>query len=1215
MAKKTTRRTPPARSRATRRSPSPRRTAARPRTRAQAATPPPDKPQLRHDELQVDRKPATRAGRRTGAGARRAGAARGATVTGAPNEARLRLQALEQVRAGAPGLGKVPGTVAAVTAGPPPTPPTPGISNWVQLGPITIPNGQTYSAARVQVTGRVTAIVVDPTNPQIIYIGAAQGGVWRTTDGGQSWTPLTDNEASLAIGALALDPGNPAVLYAGTGEGNFSGDSYYGAGVLKTTNANAATPAWTTLGASTFAGTRFSRIAVFSGASGPLLGATNLGVYRSTNGGTTWTPAGSGLPAAVAATDVAIDRTTSGTAYAGLWGNGIYKTTNANAAAPSWTKLTGGLPAGSAIRRIALGISPSSPSTLYALIADPAFSISYFFVTTNGGATWTSIPLPGGNLGGQGFYNLNVAVDPTTPDVVYISAISLWKAVRNTITGIWTITDVGGAFHPDNHAFAFDPTNHLVIYAGSDGGFYKSSDGGATWTDALNKGPCITQYEFLAQHPTTETVVFGGTQDNGTEQYRNHPAFHHADDGDGGCCVINQTLPAHVLSTYYGLSPKLSTQAGKFGSWTNESTGLGGTALFYPPLVADRATPAHVAIGATTTSGSTSYGIFLDGAEGTGHWPTKVALPGLGTDLVSAIDYVTDTLIYAATQAGKVYRLAYSGSWTAVAIAAPPLPAAFVWEIRAIPGSANQVVLVMSGFGYPHVWTGTVPTSGPAAWTSASTGLPDIPVNALVLDPTAPATTWYIGTDLGVWRTLNAGAGWTPFSDGLPNVAIFDLSLHAATRLLRAGTHGRGLWERRLDVTSAPAVELFVRDNLMDSGRFSPSPSGVAAAFEDPLQYVALGDLVYWWDCADVKVDSPTGTTPVYQLPVSAVDAVAFETVLQHRDSQRGRVNRIYVQVHNRGITAATNVTVKVLVADASAGLPLLQSDFWTNFPNDPSPGPWVPIGAYQTIPSLGTTVPAVLEWDWNTPLSAADHSCMLVVADCAADPIPAAAKVLQVWDLVPNERHVGQKNLHVIDALPGTYIGTQLLFHGALKAPGTLRLVTAAKLPLGLGMLLPKPKTKPKTATARGAKAAAAAVAGSLVKRGFTVAKPPAAMIAALTSSVPNLSAFDTSQIYQLEAGATEAALTGLTLPAAGLQTLVVVTVPAGTAAGSSTFTWLQQEAGRIVGGSTYVVRVASPFVPRNKLRQGSPPTARQQPQPKPQRKSRQSARPKRPA
>lgn len=128
------------------------------------------------------------------------------------------------------------------------------------------------------------------------------------------------------------------------------------------------------------------------------------------------------------------------------------------------------------------------------------------------------------------------------------------------MTNTWTFTDIGGPFHPDNHAFAFDPMNSLVIYAGSDGGIYKSTDGGMTWSDSINRGLCIAQLEFMEQHPTSNAVVFTGTQDNGTEQFRNSPVFHHADDGDGGFVAIDQTNPRNVLSTYYSLSPKRSTR-------------------------------------------------------------------------------------------------------------------------------------------------------------------------------------------------------------------------------------------------------------------------------------------------------------------------------------------------------------------------------------------------------------------------------------------------------------------------------------------------------------------------------------------------------------------------------------------------------------------------------------------------------------------------------
>src|SRR5207237_272580 len=134
------------------------------------------------------------------------------------------------------------------------------------------------------------------------------------------------------------------------------------------------------------------------------------------------------------------------------------------------------------------------------------------------------------------------------------------------------------------------------------------------------------------------------------------------------------------------------------------------------------------------------------------------------------------------------------------------------------------------------------------------------------------------------------------------------------------------------------------------------------------LQRVALGSDVFWWQCADIKVDALEGSTPAYQMPVADVDYVAFEAALVHRNAQRGRVNRVYVQLHNRGIQAATNVQVKLLSADASAELPSLPSDFWTCFPDDAAvASSWTPIGAPRTIPELSTTEPVILEWDWST--------------------------------------------------------------------------------------------------------------------------------------------------------------------------------------------------------------------------------------------------------
>jgi len=1093
-------------------------------------------------------------------------------MAGVPGQqmAAARLAALGQS-----GAANMPGDAAA-----PPTPPAVGSSNWTPLGPLAIPNGQTYSGARVLVSGRVTCIAIDPAAPDTIYLGTAQGGVWKSTDNGGSWAPKTDNEVSLAIGALALDPNSPQIVYAGTGEGNFSGDSYYGLGILKSLDGGTT---WTNLAATTFLGTRFCRLIVDSSSGTPamrLFAATQKGLYRSLDGGTTWTLLTSGLPANAMATDAALDPATN-TLYAAFWNKGIYKSTNANAATPTFTQLTTGLPVATAaipngVTRIALGLSPSNPSTLFALMANNDttqylphvgapynYAIDKFYVTTNGGTSWTAISLPGpvtDGIGGQGFYNLAVTVDPSTPDIVYLSATSLWKAVKSG--SVWTLTDIGGPFHPDNHVIAFRPGDHLKIWAGSDGGIYKSADGGTTWDDSINKGLCIAQFEFIDQHPNSPAVVFGGTQDNGTEQYRGSPVFTHADDGDGGFVIVNQTDPTHVVSTYFNPSPKLSVQGGKFGTWISVANGIGGTnTLFYPPMAACRTNANALALGTTLVN--------IDAAEGTGGWPatTQVSLPGMALkERVSALSYVNANLIYAGTELGKVYKLVFATGWTATLISAAPLPAGltrYITDLSPLPANSSTVVAVMSGFGTGHVWRGVVPTSGVATWTDISGALPDIPVNALVIDPTNGAR-MFIGTDIGVFETMNSGGSWSLISGsstGLPNCAVFDLRLHEATRILRAATHGRGLWEKPIDAPSTPAVDIYVRDHVMDTAREFPPQYGIPAAFEDPLRYVGLGDPQYFWMCADIKIDALEGAVPSYQMPITDVDYVAFEAKLQHRQPQRTKVNRVYVQIHNRGFQPAANVKVKILWADASAGLPNLPSDFWTAFPgNSTNTTQWQPIGTTQTVASFTPGIPLVLEWDWTPPATAADHSCMLVVMDSTSDPIPAASKVFDIGTLVGTEKRVGWKNLHLIDPVPAPPPGglsAILNFHLKGGTQQTIQLVPHGKKSPKVSLIFAKKAipAKPKLA-------------------GLTAKAPSQTLLKALIRQYgeKEMANFDTTTAFALQSDGRPGSLSA----ALGDKAIRAIVAIEGAEAGDggAAFSVVQMAGEKVVGGSTFAMK-----------------------------------------
>ena len=1052
-----------------------------------------------------------------------------------------------------------------------------GAGKWVQLGPTVIPNGQTPSAAsggsRVNVTGRITEIVVDPTSPSTIYVATAGGGVWKTVDGGVTWSPKSDKEVSLAIGALAMAPSDPNRLYAGTGEGNIfyyvqnfplqaSNEDYHGVGVLRSSDGG---DTWTHVGSADFCGAAFYRIAVHPTNHDVLFAATTHGLVRSQDGGTTWMPMTSGLPplstTVIACTDVAYHPGNVNRAWCAFWGSGLYRTDDANAVTPRWSKLNTRLQA-DGMGRIALAVAPSNHDAIFALIApfpEPVQNPKgVVYRSSNGGDTWstiTTVPTV------QSSYSLNIAVDVSNPDVLYLSGRELYKSVQSG--GNWTTKSIGTQIHVDNHAFASHPTNHLQIYAGTDGGIYQSADGGSTWDDSINEGLVITQFEFIGQHPESDAQVIGGTQDNGTAMFRNSLVFYHSADFDGGQAGIDPANPKNVIHTFCSLPRKRnqpengkgierSVTAGKFGTYTDISDdlpptdGSGAKVLFYPPWTYDDTNSNNLAFGTNE--------LRLSAAQGTDKWPISITLPGIDSGRVSAIHYVSPSLIYCGTSNGLVYKAMKSGSmWTATKVSASPLPARWIWDVFLVRGMSDVLVLAMAGYRTAHVWKGTL-SGGSWTWADLSGApshrLPNAPANALQVDPTAPDM-MYVGTDVGVWATTDGGANWNPFSDGLPSVAVYDLKLHAQTRLLRAATHGRGVWECKLDVAGVPEVRIVIRDHVMDTGRLTPSPFGLPSAWEDPGRQVNLGDPLFWWNCADVKIDSPMGDS--YQMPVATVDYLAFETALQHRNPQRGKVNRVYVQVHNRGVVPASNVVVKILYADATPGLPDLPTDFWTAFPgNSGMPSPWTPIGAAQTIAWLRQERPAVLEWDWTPPMSAATHSCLLVVTSCIEDSPGVRSLVLD--SLVTQNRQVGLKNLHIIDALPSPYwdairfyprAATDIFRFGALPKGWSLGLVLPKEVPLSK-ITYSGLEAKPVSAAER------ARISEQLGKQ------------AAL---------YDLKQALVAAASREGCAISGIPVGMQGIPILVAFTANARPSAGSVQLIQESRDQ-RVLGGNTFALR-----------------------------------------
>jgi hypothetical protein len=448
------------------------------------------------------------------------------------------------------------------------------------------------------------------------------------------------------------------------------------------------------------------------------------------------------------------------------------------------------------------------------------------------------------------------------------------------------------------------------------------------------------------------------------------------------------------------------------------------------------------------------------------------------------------------------------------------------------------------------------------AWASRSTGLAQAnPVNAIVADLSS-ATTLYCGADAGVFRTTD-GMNWLLWDDGLPEVPVFDLLLHQPSRLLRAVTHGRSVWERPLDAVACASVDLYLRDDLVDTGRVQPSYSGVP----DPF---TAGVTDYWYQSDDIKVDGPA---PHYQTLTPVTDFVTFEAVLQHTSPRRGVVNRFYGRVQNRGPLRANNVKVRAFFADAHAGLPLLPMDFWNSgapFDADPSVGAWKPIGPRIFISSVAPGMPAIVEWDWAVPATANDHSCLLLLATCDENVLNGGG-IRVVDTLVPMQKMVTLKNMQVENAVAGgrhrrPWMPLSLYNPGRESALYDL-VVDWATLPVNTELYIafeasPDPILAATKADLKAVEAALVSRVGGLVPKTY----PVRCGLAHMNRRALRL---------RRHAGEARSVLPVLLPTRRSVLLLLKPILPEKTRAGMYQFDVQQFTGKRLVGGSTYVLRV----------------------------------------
>jgi hypothetical protein len=971
-----------------------------------------------------------------------------------------------------------------------PQPGVPGSNNWITIGPSVVRKGQ--ATANPPISGRVTRLAIAPGGNRA-YVATADGGVWRSDDAGVSWRSTMDGfdldptafaATSSACGAIAIDPADPDRVYVGTGEGDTNElfavrtvsalPCYRGIGPIRSDDGGATWNAEPTAATSpTLTGSAFFELAVDPGDRENVVGATNVGLYRREPdgvGGYHWAQKRTGVHTSVIACRVGAVTTF----FAAAFGGGVFSSPDGD----TWTAAGTGFPA--AAGRITLGARGVDPSVVYAIVASGSSFLG--LVRLDGGTgPWRNVSgLPA--LGGQADYNLPIAVDPNDEATVYLAGSafggdgSIFRCAVTSVGSTFSMatTFIGTGVHADVHVLLHAPGDSSTLWTGCDGGVFRTTTatGAGTFTHR-NTGLATLSGNFFSQHPTQLAVILLGLQDNGTVRYTGEECWKRVFGGDGGYPLINWANPNKVLA-YANGAVRRATDGGQGpGSFTTVLSPA--WVVMAEPLVGTPYKPASPSDAETVAFGAgTSLFISTDfGAS----WGAAVAtLP----QNIFALTFVSPTRLYLGTTLGQVHRFDKSGTaWGSTRldnVAAGPLPlAGIITDIEVDPADATgkSVYITFGGTGdRRHIWhfdgTQWQDRSGPIP-----AGVLDVEHNAIVADPMNPATL-YVGCDVGVWQSTNSGGAWTTLQSGLPDAAVFDLQIHPTARLLRCSTHGRGMFEYKLDQPIQTDVELYVRDTSLDVARASTTDW-----LADPETWPA--DLVRHWLSRNIKVDVPT--TSGYQTPTNTIDFLTFNDVLVDgsqatatMDPMLGTVvNRVYIEVHNRGIVEATNVQVMLLLANASPTLPALPAGYEANVLSGTpiSSGPWQTVGI-KTVAKIRAGFPEVVEFNLPSTilpppasLPGQAHHCLLALVHQAGSD-PFTSNQTNVDLLTVADRKVAQRNLELIAFVgtpppPGTGTWASIELYGSTKDEFASELIIQARSFRGrLGVLLP-PDLKPR--------------------------------------------------------------------------------------------------------------------------------------------------------
>lgn len=665
-------------------------------------------------------------------------------------------------------------------------------SSWNFVGPTGAPQGGG--------AGRLNFVRVDPTNSNIIYVGAPAGGLWKSIDAGTTWTCLTDYLPIIGCSDLVIDPLNPQVLYLGTGDSD--GGDMPSLGVLKSTDGGVT---WNSTGLNfnIIQQRKVARLLIHPSNPNIVYCGTSAGIYKTYDAGVNWSlMTGSGVK------DMEMKPGDPNTIYACR--TSFMVTTNGGA---TWTTIATGLPLSTQISRYAIAVTKDDPDYVY-LLAGSASTQGFegIYCSTNSGQSFTARANspnllgwdPNGNdSDGQAWYDLSLAVAPYDKNVLIVGGVNVWRSDDGGFSWALNAHWYGGGgvpyVHADIHALEFLDGTQSTYFVGCDGGIFKTTNDGASFDD-LSHNLCIAQIYKMGQSTTDPAVVLTGHQDNGTNLKTSSGELEVL-GGDGMDCFVDRTSDFTMYgSIYYGDFYKTSNGG---NTWNGCTNGLSGNAGWVTPWKQDPVVASTLYCG---------YDQMFTSVTAAGSW-TQMGTLNNSLPLTEIEIAPSNTQYLYVTNGNTIWRTKDAGgTWTNIT-ASINTSGTGILGITVSPYDESTVWICLGGYT-----TNTkvyFSTDAGTTWVNASYGLPNIPANAIKAVPNTGNNLVFVGMDAGVYYRHDFSNGWQPYFSALPLAPISDFEIFEPTMTLRAATYGRGVWECAIDAALISPLALFTANQTL----------------------------------------------------------------------------------------------------------------------------------------------------------------------------------------------------------------------------------------------------------------------------------------------------------------------------------------------------------------------------------------------------------------